>query len=201
MSLLRRQRSSSLQSTWPPPPLALSHKHLCRLTFFGRRRVTRVMPWMRVKCSFSMALRAFFSLREWMTAVEPAGRLESPASISESELSSSSCSSTVTFLGSSSGSSSILGFAIFRGVCLVGRKIAGQPSCLELTCDELPAKPLPQNCSQTPQSCEPPKRYFRGVPGSGDVAVLLLIWENNEFQRFLNLPTAVKPPKGPVGEM
>lgn len=83
------------------------------------------MPWMRVRCSFSMALRAFFSLREWMTAEEPAGRLESPASISESELSSSAPSSTETFLvGSSSGSSSTLGLAIFRD-CLLLLRVRG----------------------------------------------------------------------------
>jgi len=86
------------------------------LTFFGRLRVTRVIPSTRVRCSFSMAFRAFFSLREWMTAVEPAGALASPASISESSLLSSSCSSTVAFLGSSSGSSSTRGFAILAPI-------------------------------------------------------------------------------------
>lgn len=94
------------------------------------------MPWMRVRCSFSMALRAFFSLREWMTAVEPAGRLESPASISESELSSSAPSSTETFLvGSSSGSSSTLGLAIFAIVfcfCEVGEGWSAQSKLGEL---------------------------------------------------------------------
>lgn len=95
------------------------------------------MPWMRVRCSFSIALRAFFSLREWMTAVEPAGRLESPASISESELSSSAPSSTETFLvGSSSGSSSTLGLAIFATVfcfCEVwGGMVSSVKSLVEL---------------------------------------------------------------------
>ncbi len=74
--------------------------------------MTRVMPGTRVRCSFSMALRAFFSLREWITADEPAGRPASAASASDSSLESSSSSSTVGFLVSSSGSSSTRGSAI-----------------------------------------------------------------------------------------
>ena len=84
-----------------------------RPTFLGRRRVTRVMPWTRVRCSFSMALRAFSSLREWITAEEPAGRPESAPSSPDSSLLSSS-SSTVGLLTSSSGSSSTLGLAILE---------------------------------------------------------------------------------------
>ena len=57
-----------------------------------------------------MALRAFFSFREWTVTVDPApGPPLSPASISESEL--LDASSTPAFVvGASSGSSSILGF-------------------------------------------------------------------------------------------
>lgn len=59
------------------------------LTFFGRRRVTRVMPSMCFRPSLAMALRAFFSLREWTVTDEPWGITASPSS-SESLDSSSS---------------------------------------------------------------------------------------------------------------
>lgn len=164
----------------PCPAKCVSPKPRCRLTFFGRRRVTRVMPWMRVRCSFSMALRAFFSLREWMTAVEPAGRLESPASISESELSSSAPSSTETFLvGSSSGSSSTLGLAIFATVfcfCKVGEGWSAQSKLGRAAGSSgrgRQRRSLPQNSiRQNPTQCRKPlgRRRFpvddcRGSPG------------------------------------
>ena len=88
---------------------------LAALTFFGRRRVTRVMPSMCFRPSLVMALRAFFSLREWTATEEPAGTLTSPSSPSDSSLDSSSSIWTFFFSGSS-GSSSMRGLAILS-VC------------------------------------------------------------------------------------
>lgn len=94
----------------------------CSLTPFGLRRVTLVMPGTCFKPSLPMAFRAFFSLRLWTATAEPAGIVASPpspASLSESDELSSPASSAVAppFLvsGSSSGSSSILGFDIVGG--------------------------------------------------------------------------------------
>jgi hypothetical protein len=83
-----------------------------------------VMPGTLTRPSLVMALRAFFSLREW-TIAPPAGIPVSPVSTSESELSDPS-SSAVTFLetGSSSGSSSIRGFDMLGGMSVMVEKLA-----------------------------------------------------------------------------
>jgi hypothetical protein len=88
-----------------------------RHTFFGRLKVTLVMPGTLIKPSLAIDFLAFFSLREWTTAVAPPGMLDSPASISESE-SSDASSSTLTFLTtSSSASSSMRGLDMVKFIC------------------------------------------------------------------------------------
>ena len=83
-----------------------------QLTPFGLFKVTRVMPGTCFRPSLPIALRAFFSFRLWTATADPAGIEASPSpapSASESdELDASSA--WVFLVGSSSGSSSILGF-------------------------------------------------------------------------------------------
>lgn len=89
-----------------------------KLTFFGRLKVTRVIPGTCFKPSFAIDLRAFFSLREWTWIPEPDGSSvspaspASPASTSETELLEASSTSVALLAGVSSGSSSIRGFDI-----------------------------------------------------------------------------------------
>ena len=107
----------------------LSQSKQLTLTFFGRLKVTRVMPGTLVRPSFMINLRDFFSLREW-TMAPPAGRPSPSPSTSESE-SSDPSSSAVTFLvGSSSSISSMRGLDMLGGFCqakeLAGRCWQGQ---------------------------------------------------------------------------
>lgn len=101
-------------------PLAIVRQ---ALTFLGRRRVTRVMPSMCFSPSLAMALRAFFSLREWTATEEPAGTFTSPSSFSDSSLDSSSSICTFFFSGSSA-ISSMRGLAILS-VCVVDCLVLG----------------------------------------------------------------------------
>ncbi len=72
------------------------------------------MPGTCFKPNLPMAFRAFFSFRLWTATAEPAGMVASPSpAASGSESDELDASSAVVFLvGSSSGSSSILGFAM-----------------------------------------------------------------------------------------
>ena len=79
-----------------------------RHTFFGRRRVTRVIPGTCFKPNLAMDLRAFFSLREWTATADPAG-ISPPSPSPVSDSSEDSWSSTSTFLTCSSVISSIRG--------------------------------------------------------------------------------------------
>ena len=83
------------------------------LTFLGLRSVTLLMPGTCFRPSLAIDFRAFFSFLECTVTVEPAGIPPSPASTSESELLEASLTSAPLPMGSSSGSSSIRGFAIF----------------------------------------------------------------------------------------
>lgn len=98
-----------------------------RPTPFGLLKVTRVIPGTCFRPNLPIAFLAFFSLRLWTATAEPAGMLASPsppASLSESD--ELDASSAVVFLvGSSSGSSSILGFDMMGGLSIQGTMPSG----------------------------------------------------------------------------
>ena len=108
LAMLSFERCSA--SSAPAEVLVRFNGSWTGLTFFGRRRVTRVIPVTCFKPSLAMALRAFFSFLEWIWTVEPPGPAASTSG-SESELLDAS-STSAFFVGSSSGSSSILGLAM-----------------------------------------------------------------------------------------
>jgi hypothetical protein len=108
------------------------------LTPFGLLRVTRVMPGTCFNPNLPIAFRAFFSLRLWTATAAPAGMFASPSPVgSGSESEELDASSAVVFLvGSSSGSSSILGFDILgpvrEGDSVRTRKLASLPDNFDI---------------------------------------------------------------------
>jgi len=104
---------------------------VCRLTPLGRRRVTRVMPSTCFRPSLAMAFLAFFSLREWIATVDPAGIEGSPLSTSTSDSSEevAASSTSTVFLTGSSGSSSMRELDMLAGVPrMIGVGVGGRRS-------------------------------------------------------------------------
>ena len=89
------------------------------------------MPGTCFKPNLPMAFRAFFSFRLWTATAEPAGMVASPSpAASGSESDELDASSAVVFLvGSSSGSSSILGFAMMVEWQCEGQEARPAPKC------------------------------------------------------------------------
>ncbi len=138
------------------------------------------MPGTCFKPNLPMAFRAFFSFRLWTATAEPAGMVASPSpAASGSESDELDASSAVVFLvGSSSGSSSILGFAMMVEWQCEGQEARPEPKCglaeaaHDVKCRELLTVLRKQNmrlfrpsllCSTWIDSWEP----YRYTPGVG----------------------------------
>ena len=145
-------------------------------TFFGRRRVTRVMPGTCFKPNFAIDFLAFFSLREWMATADPAGI--SPPSISPaSDSSEESWFSSSTCLACSSVISSMRELDMVAVVMVdeVGERRCGSGSsrcgsggeCGWWGCPTKAAKPSPR-CTPPPRPLSYPAKPTSTTSASHD---------------------------------